>query len=124
MVGAVARASGCPMCSEPNHLLAQSPLGPLPPAHCMPCFLRDAFDQFPGCVKRSRTLLGRLPSSFVGRRSGLLVGSHLLGQAHPEGALHPAYVGDLTLFEALKEGGVLTIARVCNHHLRWHTPLP
>src|SRR5215208_3049751 len=126
MVDAVTTIASCrPVRSQGHHLLAQSPLGPLPPTHRLPGYFWQGADQFPGRVKRSRALLGRLPSPFVGWRSGLLGSSHLTGQAHPEGALHPAHVGELTLvFWAPEEGGVLTIARVCHHHLERHLPLP
>src|SRR5215213_4558434 len=103
LVGAVRRASRRPMRSQGHHMLARSPLGPLPPAHCPPCFYWQAPDHFAGCVERWRPLLGRPPS-------GLLGGSHLTGRAHPEGALHPAHVGDPTLFQASKQARALTIA--------------
>src|SRR5215207_5266784 len=112
------------MRSQRHHLLAQSPLGSLPPEDRLPRLLRQGADHFLGRVKRSWPLLGRLPPPPVWRSSSLPGSHNLLRQAHPKGALHSAYVRKLSLLQALKEHGVLPVTGVSHHHLKRHTPLP
>lgn len=60
---AVARATRHPVRPECHHLLAQSPLGPLPPGHRPPCLLWQGADQVLGLMQRGGALLGRLSHS-------------------------------------------------------------